>query len=150
MPKQFVLHKTGNEAHWSEEKWQRFKALLIWKWNNNKSFVAEIETSLVAEIKTWIKYDTVKLRERLYGDIIAPEKTLFFLPKTRKDPFFDPKQLIFFVMSSNFVLQNVKQNDMCKQCRPRSDCSWRSSLIRVYTVCHSTKYFNKQLYKRKS
>ena len=24
-----------------------------------------------------------------------------------------------------------------KQCRPRSDCSSRSSLIRVYTVCHS-------------
>ena len=87
MPKQFVLHKTGNEAHWSEEKWQRFKALLIWKWNNNKSFVAEIETSLVAEIKTWIKYDTVKLLERLYGDIIAPEKTLFFYPKQEKTLF---------------------------------------------------------------
>ena len=28
---------------------------------------------------------------------------------------------------------------MClgKQCRPRSDCFWRSSLIRVSTVCHS-------------
>ena len=24
-----------------------------------------------------------------------------------------------------------------KQCRPRSDCSYRSSLIRVYTVCNS-------------
>ena len=27
------------------------------------------------------------------------------------------------------------QIDICKQCRPRSDCSWR---IRVYTVCHFT------------
>ena len=26
---------------------------------------------------------------------------------------------------------------LSKQCRPRSDCSSRSSLIRVYTVCHS-------------
>ena len=29
------------------------------------------------------------------------------------------------------------QTDRGKQCRPRSDCSWRSSLIRVYSVCHS-------------
>ena len=35
---------------------------------------------------------------------------------------------------------------MCKQFRPRSDCSWRSSLTRVYTICHSTMYFKKQLY----
>ena len=24
-----------------------------------------------------------------------------------------------------------------------SDCSWKNSLIRVYTVCHSTKYLKK-------
>ena len=36
-----------------------------------------------------------------------------------------------------------------KQCRPRSDCSWRSSVIRVSTVCHSTKYLKKQLHKNK-
>ena len=24
-----------------------------------------------------------------------------------------------------------------KHCRPRSDCSWRSSLIRVFTVCYT-------------
>ena len=39
---------------------------------------------------------------------------------------------------------------MCKQCRPRSDCSWRSRLIRVYTVCHSIKYFKKQLCKKQT
>ena len=33
------------------------------------------------------------------------------------------------------------QNGIGKQFRPRSDCSWRSSLIRVYTVWHSTRYF---------
>ena len=37
------------------------------------------------------------------------------------------------------------QNGICKQCRPQSDCSWRSSLIRIYTVCHSTMYCKKQL-----
>ena len=42
----------------------------------------------------------------------------------------------------------VWQNGICKQCRPRSDCSFRSSLIRVYSVCHSTKYFKKQLNKK--
>ena len=26
---------------------------------------------------------------------------------------------------------------LCKQCRPRSDCSQRSSLIRVFTVCYT-------------
>ena len=30
-----------------------------------------------------------------------------------------------------------------KKCRLRSDCSWKSSLIKVYTVCHFTKYFKK-------
>ena len=49
---------------------------------------------------------------------------------------------IFFVwqMSLNFVHQFFWQNSICKQWRPRSDNSWRSSLIRVYTVCYSTKY----------
>ena len=29
-----------------------------------------------------------------------------------------------------------------KQCRPRSDCFWRSSLIRVFSVCYSAKAFD--------
>ena len=42
-----------------------------------------------------------------------------------------------------FCLPSCWQNGqvvdkICKQCRSRSDCSWRSSLIRVYTVCYST------------
>ena len=28
-----------------------------------------------------------------------------------------------------------------KQCRPRSNCFWRSSLIRVFPVCYSDKHF---------
>ena len=49
-----------------------------------------------------------------------------------------------------FHTPKVWQNVTCKQCRPRSDCSWRSSLIRVYTDCHSTKYFKKQLHKKQN
>ena len=30
-----------------------------------------------------------------------------------------------------------------KQCRPRSDCFWRSSLIRFFSVCYSDKHFVK-------
>ena len=41
-------------------------------------------------------------------------------------------------------------NAICKQCRPRSDCSRRSSLIRVFTVCHSTKHFKRQLHKKQN
>ena len=33
------------------------------------------------------------------------------------------------------------QTGLGKQCRPRSDCSWRNSLIRVYTVCNSRYIF---------
>ena len=33
------------------------------------------------------------------------------------------------------------QNDLDKQCIPRSDCFWRSSLILVGTVCFSDKHF---------
>ena len=33
------------------------------------------------------------------------------------------------------------QIGLSKQCRPRSDCFWRSSLIRVYPVCHSISIF---------
>ena len=44
------------------------------------------------------------------------------------------------------------QNCLCErhlqQCRPRSDCSLRSSLIWAYTVCLRTKYFTKQLHKK--
>ena len=33
------------------------------------------------------------------------------------------------------------QNCLNKQRRPRSDCFWRSSLIRVFSVCFSDKHF---------
>ena len=52
-------------------------------------------------------------------------------------------------LSVPYVFQYFWQIDICKQCRPRSDCPFRSSLIRVYTVCHFTKYFKKLLHKRK-
>ena len=32
------------------------------------------------------------------------------------------------------------QKCLDKQCRSRSDCFWRSSLIRIFTVCYSDKY----------
>ena len=35
------------------------------------------------------------------------------------------------------MILRFRTGSLSKQCRPRSDCS-RSSLIRVYTVCHST------------
>ena len=34
-------------------------------------------------------------------------------------------------------LKCFRQTDMGKQCRTRSDDSWRSSLVKVYTVSHS-------------
>ena len=37
-----------------------------------------------------------------------------------------------------YVLGQIR---LSKQCRPRSDCFFRSSLIRVYTVCHSISIF---------
>ena len=35
----------------------------------------------------------------------------------------------------------LEQIGLSKQCRPRSDCFWRSSLIRAYAVCHSVSIF---------
>ena len=35
----------------------------------------------------------------------------------------------------------LEQTGLSKQCRPRSDCFFRSSLIRVYAVCHSISIF---------
>ena len=51
--------------------------------------------------------------------------------------------------SNNTFMVNVQkfqtgvgcQKSLDKQCRPRSDCFFRSSLIRVFPVCHSHKYF---------
>ena len=40
-----------------------------------------------------------------------------------------------------------EKNGICKLCTPISDCSW--SLIRIYTVYHSTKYF-KKLHKKQN
>ena len=36
---------------------------------------------------------------------------------------------------------NIQTNRLSKQCRPRLNCSYRSSLIRLYTVCHSINTF---------
>ena len=38
----------------------------------------------------------------------------------------------------HFFLGALRINN---QCRPRSDCFWRSSLIRVFPVCYSDKHF---------
>ena len=62
-----------------------------------------------------------------------------------------PKYILSCCSSISVMVNVLKfciQNFICKQCRPRSDCSRRSSLIRVYTICHSTKYFQKQLHRK--
>ena len=62
------------------------------------------------------------------------------------------KQIPHFKKKSTFIHWHLKmglpykfyvlgQIGLSKQCRPRSDCFWRSSLIRVYTVCHSISIF---------
>ena len=40
-------------------------------------------------------------------------------------------------MKKKTHILTVRQVCLCKQCRPRSNCSWRNSLIWVYIVCHS-------------
>ena len=69
-------------------------------------------------------------------------------PLKRKSPFknymyvlFDcsnPKNTVNVLIFWTLV---AFQNDLYKQCRPRSDCFWRSSLIRVFPVCYSAKRF---------
>ena len=52
----------------------------------------------------------------------------------------DPRECGVYVESKQNYLNVPRFPDgwvVGTQCRPRSDCSWRSSLIRVYTVCHS-------------
>ena len=57
--------------------------------------------------------------------------------------------LVFIYGKCHKLLNTIVSDKMTyAKCRPRSDCSWRSSLIRVYTVCYSTKYFKKQLHKK--
>ena len=46
---------------------------------------------------------------------------------------------MFTIKPSEIIL--FGQADRNKQCRPRSDSLWRSTLIRVYTVCHSVCIF---------
>ena len=50
-------------------------------------------------------------------------------------------------MSKNFINQSSWQTGIGKQCTPRSDCSFSSSLIRGYAIFHSTTYCKKQLHK---
>ena len=59
------------------------------------------------------------------------------------------KSLWYTVNVLNFVHQIFYLNGG-KQCRLRSDSSWKSSLIRVCAVCHSTKYFKKQLHEKQN
>ena len=52
----------------------------------------------------------------------------------------DPRDCGVYVKSKQNYLNVPRFSDgwvVGTQCRPRSDYSWRSSLIRVYTVCHS-------------
>ena len=58
---------------------------------------------------------------------ISPEALVFEKPKPLKRQ----SQLLSSVLSS----ASYFKSHFCKQCGPRSDCSFRSSLIWVHTVC---------------
>ena len=49
--------------------------------------------------------------------------------------------LLYTVNVLKFRTLVACQKGIDKQCRPRSDCFWRSSLIRVFSVCYSDKHF---------
>ena len=60
----------------------------------------------------------------------------------RLNTFYDWYKIQIFTLGSNAV-------------KIQNDCSahiavWRSSLIKVYTVCHSTKYFKKELHRKQN
>ena len=46
-----------------------------------------------------------------------------------------------YIAVLKFVTLVICKKGLGKQRRPRSDCFWRSSLIRVFPVCYSDKYF---------
>ena len=50
-------------------------------------------------------------------------------------------QMVTSVNYLNFWTLVICQKVLDKQCRPRSDCFWWSSLIRVFPVCYSDKHF---------
>ena len=61
-----------------------------------------------------------------------------------------PHHTVNVTMSKKFRTPKCLTKWICKQCRPRSDCSWRRHLIRINTVCHFTKYFKKRLLKKQN
>ena len=52
-----------------------------------------------------------------------------------------PEGIIITLNVQNYLILVACQKVLDKQDRPRSDCFWRSSLIRVFPVCYSDKHF---------
>ena len=79
-----------------------------------------------------------------YLGILFSKNGIFFAAKTNlasqagKAIFCLIKQARSLLPYKFYVLGQI---GLSKQCRPRSDCFSRSSLIRVYTVCHSISIF---------
>ena len=105
-------------------KFENFKMLVwLWKWGQGHQNLVKIHP-LVQEIECKQEDADWICTKRQYdpplpfgwGDI---NSLSMFIEATEPDPTF------------------FWQTDLGKQCRPRSNCSWRSSLIRVSIYCHS-------------
>ena len=62
------------------------------------------------------------------------------LRKSLKSPWLLQSNTHDMVKVLKFWTLVASPNAIDKQCRPRSDCFWRSSLIRVFPVCYSDMY----------
>ena len=81
------------------------------------------------------------------GLLSITDKAMAAVSRVDRDPSVGWVRITYLLLVSQTIFTYVynkhrdlsKGSNSCfnKQCRPRSDCSKRSSLIRVYTVCHS-------------
>ena len=78
-----------------------------------------------------------RLSRRSYAMMV----TTCMLWTARRWRFSVQKKLLKFYIEVPKGSHVFGQTGLGEQCRPRSGCSWRSNLIRVYTVCHSVCIF---------
>ena len=72
------------------------------------------------------------------------DSRLYILPDTEESSILIMVNVHKFCPPKSLIIWHIKTS------RPRSDCAFRSSLIKIYTVCHFTKCFKKQLHKNKN
>ena len=63
-----------------------------------------------------------------------------FMEKQNKGPLketLSELEMLAKVGELRHLFKVFRQTDLSKQCRPRSDCSWRNNLISVFNVCYS-------------